>query len=88
MNTRNDETKRNFWAGFFLAAVISLFFGYFIGAAAVAVIASLQVFLALTLSDMPCKEAAKRFGLIAAGAVTAIGVSIAVSYIWALLFET
>lgn len=87
MNTKND-IKRNFWAGFFFAAVISLFFGYFIGAAAVVIVAALQAFLAVTLSDTPGMNAAKWFGIITAGAVTAVGVSAAVSYLWALVLGT
>lgn len=87
MNTRN-EIKRNFWAGFFFAAVISLFFGYLIGATAVVIVAALQAFLAVTLSDTPGEDAAKGFGLISAGALTAVGISMAVSYLWALLAVT
>lgn len=79
-----EDKKKHFVAGFIITAVISLFFGYLVGAAA-AIVAGTgkEVYDKVTGKGTP--EALDYFVATAAGAVTAIAISLVSSLLWNLI---
>lgn len=78
-----EDKKKHFVAGFIITAVISLFFGYLVGAAA-AIVAGIgkEVYDKVTGKGTP---EALGFVATAAGAVTAIAISLVSSLLWNLI---
>ena len=77
----STTTKQYLIGGFFYSAVLSLFFGYIIGAAAIVIIAVFDGILSVA-NGAKAKQTFKENGTVIAGAIAAVAASVAVSGIW------
>jgi hypothetical protein len=80
MSIKQDR-KRHFVAGFIVAAVVSLFFGYIIGVIA-AVLAVTGNEVRKHTEDKPATALAEHITVTIAGAIAAVAASVAVSFLW------
>lgn len=87
MKLLTATTKQYLYGGLFYAAVLSVFFGYIIGAAAVVIIGVTNGVLSVASGETP-KQAFIECVAFIAGAVIAVAVSVIVSYVWGLILGT
>ena len=87
MKLLTAATKQSFYSTFLYATILSMFFGYIIGAAAVVIMSVTSGFFQIA-GGVSQKYLLPEIVGVIAGAVTSVAVSVIVSYVWGLILGT